>query len=479
MEGSSLRERTAWRRLAATGEDPSLYAAASPLRRTRLRAGLRSLGTLAEWAFVVTVLFLFSGALLPLLIEQTSGTAVATEGNALLRGVFLSIHAVTLLLVARRFPSVLAALARNRFLVLLVALAAVSVLWSQAADLTLRRGIGLIATTCFGAYLAARFPPATVLRLLAVALGGAAVLSLVAGLGAPEFGIASGTHAGQWRGIFTHKNTLGQVAGVSVVVFLLLLRTGPRRRWPLLAAAGASLLLVVLSQSASSLLILGIIAALLPLFLALRSRSGLLVPASIVMLLLLGSVALLVLANLQELFWLLGREPTLTGRTVLWAVAWEAIQQRPLLGFGYSAFWTGDLESATSARLAVGWETPNAHSGFLDLWLELGLAGMAVLLAAILATARHSVTVLRSYPGPEALWPILFCTYFLLYNLTESALLEQNSLLWAVFAFTVFSFSTRHQPSPSSHVRPEPVGSLPLSLGIRRRNPPPGVGGFR
>ena len=36
----------------------------------------------------------------------------------------------------------------------------------------------------------------------------------------------------------------------------------------------------------------------------------------------------------------LGKDPTLTGRSELWAYVWKDIDLRPLLGWGYAAFWS-------------------------------------------------------------------------------------------------------------------------------------------
>ncbi|WP_049558612.1 O-antigen ligase family protein, partial [Limnoraphis robusta] len=76
-----------------------------------------------------------------------------------------------------------------------------------------------------------------------------------------------------------------------------------------------------------------------------------------------------------ELLGLIGKDPSLTGRTDLWAWAREMIDKRPWLGYGYTAFWQGlDGGSAYIIR-AARWPVPYSHNGILDLWLDIGLLG--------------------------------------------------------------------------------------------------------
>lgn len=88
----------------------------------------------------------------------------------------------------RQFINVLT---RDKLLLLLVVVALCSLFWSVSPEVTLRRSVALVGTTAIGAYLATRYTVGGQLRLLAWALGIAALLSLVFGLLLPSYEISS------------------------------------------------------------------------------------------------------------------------------------------------------------------------------------------------------------------------------------------------------------------------------------------------
>jgi len=76
----------------------------------------------------------------------------------------------------------------------------------------------------------------------------------------------------------------------------------------------------------------------------------------------------------------LGREATLTGRTEVWEQVLEE-NTNPLIGTGYESFWLGDR---MNRFWATHWWKPNqAHNGYLEVYLNLGIIGLALLIRAI------------------------------------------------------------------------------------------------
>src|SRR5206468_7239709 len=119
-------------------------------RRTATHPGV------IERAFAIIVLFLSTGGLLPLLRLEAGVAIDDLEGDRVMQVTWIAVYAITMLLLARRTRETLALLYRERWLGLLCGLAATSILWSVAPDVTLRRTAALFATTGFGIYLAPR-----------------------------------------------------------------------------------------------------------------------------------------------------------------------------------------------------------------------------------------------------------------------------------------------------------------------------------
>jgi exopolysaccharide production protein ExoQ len=73
----------------------------------------------------------------------------------------------------------------------------------------------------------------------------------------------------------------------------------------------------------------------------------------------------------------LGRDETLTGRTEIWAGLLPVIMQQPYFGCGFSSFWT----PKTRQEHDIG----EAHNGYLEVLLELGIFGLLLFMMYLLS----------------------------------------------------------------------------------------------
>lgn len=437
--------------------------AAAPARRPRPPrqvalegAAARTLSRL-ETAFAVTGIFLFSHGLVLLLLSGTAAAAADPhEGNSFLRTMFNALHATSLLWVATHWRAALRAVQGRWPLLVVVALAVMSTAWSAAPDLTLRRGLALVGTTAFGVFLAARFDTRRLLALIATALGAAAVLSVVFAVALPGLGVSGGVHAGHWQGIFTHKNILGKVMALGTLTFVLLRPLLSRdRRW---MGTGGVLLcfsLVLMSRSKTALTVTLALLAAVAVFRVLRWKPTLAVSVLTGVVLAAGSAAVVAVTFRDAILTGMGKDPTLTGRTDIWDALLGSIAQRPLLGYGYNGYWLGETGPAAETLAAIGWQTPSAHNGFLEVTLQLGLVGLVLVLAVYLGWFGRAFAAIRRTTTADGLWPAAYATYILLYNLTESVLLERNNVYWALFVAVACSPLLRAGSTPS--VAPAPV----------------------
>jgi O-antigen ligase len=124
-----------------------------------------------------------------------------------------------------------------------------------------------------------------------------------------------------------------------------------------------------------------------------------------------------------------GRDWTLTGRTQLWFSALVVGSKRMFLGHGFGAFWTTRNGPVSAIWHGSNWEPGSAHNALLELWLELGLAGVLiglVLLARILWQCRR-----KKVEGSTRIFDVtrVLFAYALLAGTTESALFK-NTFLW-------------------------------------------------
>lgn len=384
-----------------------------------------------EWVFGFFALQLSSGTVLNTLVSGAEG-----GDSPVLQAVWFGIYIISFCLILTRKEQFITVINRDKLLLLLVGIAVFSYHWSAIPALTLRRGVALIGTTLFGVYLATRYSPGQILRLLVWTLSIGALLSTVLALALPSYGVSLGA----WRGIYLHKNLMGRLMGLNVV-FLLLLNSSIRRyRWLVWAGIALSAGLVVLSTSKGALVYCLALVLVLPFYKSLQLKFTLAVPFLIILILVNASVAVGILDNLEFIVVeKLGKDLSFTGRTVLWELVIEMIKQHPLLGYGYSAFWRGLAGPSAYVVTAAQWTAPHAHNGFLDLLLNVGLLGGTVFILGFVVNVIRSIIWLRFTKKVEDIWPLLFLTATLLYNLAESTLIERHHFLWIVYVVTVFS----------------------------------------
>jgi O-antigen ligase len=336
------------------------------------------------------------------------------------------VAAVTGILLARDPRDATAHLRGAWWLWPAVALAFVSALWSERPAATLVWATALLTTSAFGVALAVRFS-ALAQALLVVAVATAIALASVL---SAAIWPAHALRGHQWRGIYAHRNLLGRTQALGVGAALVTILSQRHR----VIAAGAlcvcATLLLVTESRASALAAVVTVFATLLLLAARRWRRH-----ATTILMAGTAAALLVLTLLvttRSGLAVLERSETFTDRRNIWKSVAATAMEAPWLGHGYGAFWTSAAGDATWARSTLRDRINQAHNGALDLFAELGVAGIALVFVplAIVAVAagRHALAPRH----PACLWPAVYLVFFMASNVAESALLR-HKLYWAVY----------------------------------------------
>ncbi|MCL6479792.1 MAG: O-antigen ligase family protein [Peptococcaceae bacterium] len=394
-----------------------------------------------EKSFVIISLFLLSGALLPLWRQMSGFNIDLVEGDPLQQGIFAAIYSVSFLFLLLRPRRTLDYLRTGIYLWPLFGWVLLSFFWSQAFDVTVRREIALLGTTIFGLYLASRFEHHEFLRLLGWTLLVAVVLSYVFILLMPDWGLVKEFRWVAWRGIYITKNVLARVNVLASLVFALLATSKLQNKFVWWSGFILAVVLVIGSHSVTAFLVLISLVFFVLFIKVLRWRFNIIMSLLFPFFIAAGAFTWLVINNVETILAFLGRESTLTGRTILWNAAIYMAKQHPWLGYGYGAFWLGDGPSDTIWQI-IGWETPHSHNGFIDLWLMTGLIGVGLFIFCYIHTFCQSIKQLRMSGnklniGP-VYWPVYYLMFVILYNITESNIILQNSIYWLLFVVVVF-----------------------------------------
>jgi exopolysaccharide production protein ExoQ len=125
----------------------------------------------------------------------------------------------------------------------------------------------------------------------------------------------------------------------------------------------------------------------------------------------------------------LGRDPTLTGRTELWKQLLE-FDTNPILGTGFESFWLG--ERLRKVGELYWWQANEAHSGYLETYLTLGLLGLSILIGIIIATFwKIRRELLRNFQWGR--YRAAFLGAIVIYNYTEAAFKALHPVWFAFY----------------------------------------------
>ncbi len=411
-------------------------------RAGRMKVALRKL----EYAWHAVAFILLTGAFVPLWRQMTLGGVNPAEGDPVQRLFLAASYLGVGLLVFH--PRRAMRIARRGWLVwALVGWALLSTIWSVAPEITLRRSLAAALAALYGLLLAVRYRPEEVLRMLGWALVIVTIASLIAVVFFPEWAVMTGIHEGAWRGVLLHKNALGQTMVLAGIMFWAMTAIGQKRAWGWRMLGLMALVLIWGSRSATS----WVLTILVPLAFALL-RFWTHIPRSLrpavgsLVFTLAVPISTVLPDMLEGLLGLLGKNITLTGRIPLWLLLIPLALKRPLLGYGYGAFWLG--ESGPSATVwALTWDAPHAHNGYLDLWLEIGLIGVIAGVALLVLPLARSAPFTMRAPNSGARVIFLFFTFFIIANVVECILLESGlskAIYWVLVSYFVH-ISQAHQ----------------------------------
>jgi O-antigen ligase len=387
-----------------------------------------------ERGFAVLALAYFAKAFLPFIAGLEVGEFSmqdAAAGNPVDQVVGSCIYLISLYLILTRLSHPLRPIWACPTLLAFLALAIGSAVWSSAPDVTIRRAGGLCGTALFGAYLAGRFEPREVVRLVAAAFSIALIASILLIIFVPEVGMWQD----QPSGVYGHKNLLGRaMVFTALATWATCLDHRTSRPLWAIPALLLALVLVALSGSAQSVLTLvlsfAVLGPLLAVFAARFERISFRAAAFLLFGLVLGALAIAWRAD--EALALLGRDATLTDRTVIWDILIEFGLERPWFGRGYSAFWMSNAAVVFGERWTF---LDHAHNGYMDLWLELGQAGLGFFLLLLIIAAKRSLDLYLAHQSKVLRFFPLFVVTSTMLNFVGRVFPDHNSIYWVLLCY--------------------------------------------
>jgi exopolysaccharide production protein ExoQ len=374
-----------------------------------------------------------------------SAAEALEEGNWLDRGVFAVLLLLAVAILAKRSLNWGALVASNSALALVLLFGFLSITWSDFPSVALRRWIRDLGLYLVALVILSDSRPLaaidTVIRRVCYIL---VPLSVIVIKYYPGISVGYDAYTGAqfFKGVSTDKNGLGLLCVASGIFFFWDIV----RRWPLrrkrstkrtilvdVAFLGMTLWLLNLSQSATSRVCLVVGCFLI---VVMHSRSintrplwlKMAIPTSVCLFFLFEYSV-----GITDLIYdVLGRNRTLTDRTAVWATV---LPMNPslLLGAGYESFWLGDRLEALWTLFR--WQPKQAHNGYIEVYLNLGLLGL--LLVGVFLLNGYRRIWRPTNPVEFASFSLAIWTIMLLYNVTEAAMFKGRLWVWLLLASVV------------------------------------------
>lgn len=385
----------------------------------------------------VIVFIIFTLAIIPLLIDHRE-VSDPGSGNKSIQIIFAILYAVIFIICSIRAKKFGMVVSKDLILVLLLLFAFASLFWSDFQAIGLRRIIGLFGATMIGFYWAFKYKINDMIRIGFHAYSIIVSLSFIFIYLYPQLGVHQGLlHYGLPRGVFTHKNMLGEnmmYAALFSIYFFAVAKKKLAKLWASILLCSSIFLLIGSQSSTALVVVLASLSVIFAIRLSLRMKPNLLISLIFTSVGAAGLLGFYLYNNFDNVLSLLGKDPSLTGRTNLWSETWQAIGQNPIMGYGYQSFW--DLHPlAISIGDNINWDAHHAHNGLLDILIQVGFLGLILFLFSFLKSYWSAfVLTLRGKTFIGSL-PLIIFTLAVLYNITESNILNPNSTFWALFVY--------------------------------------------
>jgi exopolysaccharide production protein ExoQ len=260
------------------------------------------------------------------------------------------------------------------------------------------------------------------------------------------------TGAAAYSGAMDDKNTLGSTCWVMGVMFLSLLFAGPKGnrlvsgfdRYLAMFFLAMIGWLINAAKSSTALVAFAIGSAVI---LGLQNSAIRRHLTAFLLFGCLGGAALLTFTNIEETFILsLGEDLTLTGRTELWEDL-KKTTVNPVVGPGFESFWSGERKDALWRK--YWWHPNQAHNGYFEVYLNLGVLGLLTLCAIVFscyAKARGRLLAIspdgkrtRCEEDGIVQFRLAFLLAFLAVNWTDAAF-RSVTFLFLVFAVVAIEY---------------------------------------
>lgn len=237
------------------------------------------------------------------------------------------------------------------------------------------------------------------------------------------------------RGIFNHKITAGIASALGIVIYYAFFKGAER----IIAIAFLAYFLLHTGSSLALSILLICVPLQVVVINLLRLRSSEIYLLSFMILTpIIGSIIFISFGG--EVLDALGRDGTLTGRTILWQWGLDVFEEKPFFGWGYYGYHGSDiaLTDARSFREFYTYSVPHFHNTYIQALVDGGIISILMLMWMFYCSLKHYSR--RSKIDRRWVGMLILINAIFISNIFMNQLFQYNNFITLLF-FVVVIYS--------------------------------------
>lgn len=365
--------------------------------------------------------------------EKSADAYEQESSNFVNQAIFGFLFISSFIALFPNFNELFSFIKREKYLSIFVTFSLVSALWSDYSIISLKRSFQLLVTSLvvmMAVVFIDNFKILKAIRIIVTAYIAATIFSVLL------FSEATDPAFNTWRGLTYQKNGLAQLALICFLFSLLFYsidRSVISKYWNYSVTA-LSILIIFMANSSTIIIIFGLIVVVSVIlkiensFRALRMRRFFFITVLTSILIFAFVLSLFsteVFSIITDIF---EKDLTFTGRTIFWSYLTGEIMNKPVLGYGFGTYWIMGSEHIYRLFVAESLVMNTSHNGFIDLTLQLGLAGLTIFVFTVGSYFKKALSLHNNIA-------ILALIAILVSNVTETTFLGTRIITITYFYF--------------------------------------------
>lgn len=405
--------------------------------------------TIASFQFILyflAVLFNPSG---PQWAEKSYDVSEMSMSNPVNQIVYSFIFVLAAVTIIPHYKKFIAWLNTEKFIIIFLIWCGITIVFAIDSFVSFKRYFQYVTTSLvFISFYLNSSDENNLIKILKNLFSIYAILTVIACVILPD---AKDPSFNTWRGFHATKNNLGQYASILIIFFSYYFLYSNSRINKIYSASFILISFFLLFGSFSMTNIV-LICVFFSVFLVTSSQKifspiGLGIKTYFFFIIVLALLFLVIIISFPTLisyfFEITGKDPTLTGRTEIWALVLAQNINDLITGVGFQSFWIP--EKLSKIILFQYWMPNQSHNGYVDIILEIGIIGLVLFILVQYSFFRNA----KLYSN-NLLW-IILTIYVLFLNLSESTLIRPhhftNVMLYCSFwtvSYKRFSMETNY-----------------------------------